>query len=69
MALKTILISEAVKLFSDESKRNTIIIIIVILVSLFMAIIFLPLFLILYPLETLKLYFMRWRLYKRGKFA
>lgn len=59
MALKTILISQAIKLFSDENKRNTIIIIVVILISLFMAIIFLPLFLILYPLETLKLYFTR----------
>lgn len=59
MALKAILISQAIKLFSDENKRNTIIIIVVILISLFMAIIFLPLFLILYPLETLKLYFTR----------
>ena len=59
MALKTVLISQAIKLFSDENKRNTIIIIVVILISLFMAIIFLPLFLILYPLETLKLYFTR----------
>ena len=59
MALKTILISQAIKLFSDENKRNTIIIIVVILISLFMTIIFLPLFLILYPLETLKLYFTR----------
>ena len=59
MVLKTVLISQAIKLFSDENKRNTIIIIVVILISLFMAIIFLPLFLILYPLETLKLYFTR----------
>jgi len=69
MVLKTILISQAIKLFSDENKRNTIIIIVVILISLFMAIIFLPLFLILYPLETLKLYFTRRWIHRCRKFA
>jgi len=59
MSLKTILLSQLLGTIHDEGKRNTVIIIVVVILSLFLVIIFLPLFLILYPLETLKLFFTR----------
>ena len=62
--MKTLLISQLFRAMSDEEKRNRIIIAIVMIISLFIAIIFLPLFLILYPLETLKLFFTRRKLFR-----
>lgn len=59
MSLKAFLLSQLLGIIHDEEKRNTVIIIAVVILSLFLVIIFLPLFLILYPLETLKLFFTR----------
>ena len=62
MAIKNVLIAQALKTIAKEEERNTLILVITILISLFIVIIFLPIFLILYPLETLKLYFARRKL-------
>ena len=62
--MKTLLISKLLGIMSDEEKRNRLIIAVVMVISLFIAIIFLPLFIILYPLETLKLFFARRKLYR-----
>lgn len=56
MALKTVLITQAIKAVADEEKRTYIVMAVAIIISLFIVIIFLPLYLLLYPLETLALF-------------
>ena len=57
MAIKTVLISQALKIIAEEEKRNTLILAMTMFISLFIVIIFLPIYLLLYPLETLSMFF------------
>ena len=57
MAIKTVLIAQALKIIAEEEKRNTLILAITIFISLFIVIIFMPIYLLLHPLETLSMFF------------
>jgi len=57
MAIKTVLITQALKVILEEEKRNILILGITIFISLFIVIIFMPIYLLLHPLETLSIFF------------
>lgn len=59
MAVKTVLITQALKIIAEEEKRNTLILAITISISLFTVIIFMPIYLLLHPLESLSIFFRR----------
>lgn len=57
MTIKNVLIAQVLKVIKDEGKRNTLILGITIFISLFIVIIFMPIYLFLHPLETLSIFF------------
>ena len=57
MGIKTVLITQALKIIAEEEKRNTLILGIIVCISLFIVIIFMPIYLLLHPLETLSVFF------------
>ena len=56
MAIKTVLITQALKILSSRENNDTFILAITIFISLFIVIIFMPIYILLHPLETLSLF-------------
>ncbi len=57
MAVNPVIIAETLKAVTSEESRNKIIIGIAMIISLFMVIIFLPIYILLHPIETLSMFF------------